>query len=599
MVELADNALIRARDAADHVLVVREGAPGTETIGKIAISDFAQPISDFNAAVAAVAWSRTGNTGTNPATDFVGTFDNTALVFKTNNLRRLVIGTNGNIGINLSTLSPGQLLHLGDGNILLEGGGETAMLFKLGATIDGVPTSGPTHPNAPFVNPIFQIGRVIKGGDGAPQFRWMYTDDGKPERVVFELDSEGILSSVRQSGVRGSHFEAHRSGDTHPLFRLNSFPSMQLQMGNGGSDDTDISIIRSAAQTGALQYGPPTAQVTAAQWSPAGLKVSVGGLTFPNNSVQTVAAVPGGVTSKVQFNNSGTFSGASDVEVEGGQLRLPTISTPTAPAAGGLKIFSKATAGRVLPTVLGPTGLEAALQPLLARNRLAWVNPLGDSTTVSAFGITLALVGTATIAGTAVTNIHTQTRRVEYAVTTAAVTAIGGWRSAARQFWRGNSATAGGFFFVCRFGRGRGVAANATLRGFTGLTSTTAAPTDVEPSTNLNDILGVGCDSTDTNYQIMHRTGTGTTTKVDTGFAKGVADNTEMYELVMYAPPNSDNVQVTFIRLSDNAIFNHTITTSLPANTTLMSPRGQYSVGGTSSVIGYSLGSLYIETFNN
>lgn len=246
-------------------------------------------VEAINAAVVAAAWSRAGNGGTRLESDFIGTTDNVPMVFKSNNLRRLVIGANGNIGINLSTNMPGQLLHLGDGNILLEGGGETAMLFKLGTTLDGVTPLGATHPNAPFVNPIFQIGRVIEGGDGAPQFRWMYSDDNKGERVVFELDSEGILSSVRQTGVRGSHFEAHRSGDTHPLFRLNSFPHMQLQMGNGGTDDTDIAIGRTSAQKGALQYGPPTAQVTAAEWSSAGFKVAVGGLIFPDNSVQTSA----------------------------------------------------------------------------------------------------------------------------------------------------------------------------------------------------------------------------------------------------------------------------------------------------------------------
>lgn len=234
-------------------------------------------------------WGSAGNANTNPNVDFLGTTDTKALVFKTNNTRRMVIGANGNIGVNLSTDVPGQLFHLGDGNILLEGGGETAILFKRGEVIDGNTTYGTTHPSAPFPNPIFQIGRIIKGGDGAPQFRWMYADDARPEVVVFELDSEGILSSVRKAGVRGSHFEAHSSGDSHPFFRLNSYPQMQLQMGNGGSDDTDIAVARVGTETGALQYGPPTAQVTAAEWSSAGFKVAVGGLIFPDNSVQTSA----------------------------------------------------------------------------------------------------------------------------------------------------------------------------------------------------------------------------------------------------------------------------------------------------------------------
>ncbi|MFN3575359.1 MAG: hypothetical protein ACK4TJ_00005, partial [Tabrizicola sp.] len=47
---------------------------------------------------------------------------------------------------------------------------------------------------------------------------------------------------------------------------------------------------------------------------------------------------PGGAVSKIQFNNAGAFGGAADVEIEGGQLRLPTIATPAAPAADGVKL---------------------------------------------------------------------------------------------------------------------------------------------------------------------------------------------------------------------------------------------------------------------
>ena len=195
--------------------------------------------------------------------------------------QKMRVADNGNVGVNLAA-DAGQLLHLGDGNILLEGGGETAMLFKLGQTLTGETTYGTTHPNAPFIGPIFQIGRIIQGGDGAPQFRWMFSADNHAERVVFELDSEGILSSVRQAGVRGSHFEAHGEGDEQPLFRLNSYPYMQLQMGNGGDDDTDVSVARIGAETGALQYGPPAAQETALEWSEAGINPRVPLLTWPH-----------------------------------------------------------------------------------------------------------------------------------------------------------------------------------------------------------------------------------------------------------------------------------------------------------------------------
>ena len=48
------------------------------------------------------AWSRTGNAGTNPTTNFIGTTDNSALVFRSNNLERFRLLANGSVGIGTS-----------------------------------------------------------------------------------------------------------------------------------------------------------------------------------------------------------------------------------------------------------------------------------------------------------------------------------------------------------------------------------------------------------------------------------------------------------------------------------------------------------------
>lgn len=45
------------------------------------------------------AWQLTGNSGTNPATNFIGTTDNQSLVFKTNNVENARISNAGNFGI--------------------------------------------------------------------------------------------------------------------------------------------------------------------------------------------------------------------------------------------------------------------------------------------------------------------------------------------------------------------------------------------------------------------------------------------------------------------------------------------------------------------
>ena len=49
------------------------------------------------------AWQITGNAGTNPTNNFVGTTDNVALVFRTNNAERMRITNVGRVGINNPT----------------------------------------------------------------------------------------------------------------------------------------------------------------------------------------------------------------------------------------------------------------------------------------------------------------------------------------------------------------------------------------------------------------------------------------------------------------------------------------------------------------
>lgn len=310
---------------------------------------------------------------------------------------------------------------------------------------------------------------------------------------------------------------------------------------------------------------------------------------------------PGGTSGQIQYNSAGSFAGAANVHIESGFLRLLNAEPGAAPSAGGLKLFSRNVAGRSLPAFMGPSGLDSALQAFLARNKIAWFNPPGNATTVQVMGMAApSATGTATAASVAVTNIHTVMRRLEYAVTTASATAVAGSRSTALQYHIGDVANnLGGFTFVARFGPSRGVASNATRRGFAGLTSNTGAPTDANPSagTTWANMIGVGHDAADTNWQIMHRTGTGTVVKVDTGIPKAYADNSEMFELALFSAPGATpSVGYKFTRLSDGVSFEGTITSDLPSATQLLTWQIWNSVGGTSSVIGVSVASVYIET---
>lgn len=290
----------------------------------------------------------------------------------------------------------------------------------------------------------------------------------------------------------------------------------------------------------------------------------------------------------------------NDEHVVDGQVNFPLNESPALPPADHVGLFGRRIANRMMPAFIGPSGLDSALQSWLARNKVGWFNPPGNANTVQTIGMVATATGTATAANVGTANIHQAMRRLEYAVTTAAATAVAGVRSTVNQYHIGDAATPfGGFTFIARFGPSRGAASNATRRFFAGMTSNTGAPTDVDPSagTTWANIIGVGADAGDANFHIMHRTGTGAVTKINTGIPKAYADNTEMFELALFtAPAGTPSVGYRFTRLSNGEFFSGTITTQLPAATTLLSWQIWTSVGGTSSVVGISIASVYLET---
>ncbi|MFN5996465.1 MAG: DUF2793 domain-containing protein [Paracoccaceae bacterium] len=307
---------------------------------------------------------------------------------------------------------------------------------------------------------------------------------------------------------------------------------------------------------------------------------------------------PGGASGEIQFNNAGVFAGAADVEIEGGQLRLPAIASPTAPAADGLKLFGRKVGGRMMPAFKGPSGLDSSVQPTFARNKMGLFMPAGNGGADSQMGFVVTAAGTATAENVATTNLHNYMRRRSWRITTASTTAVAGLRGGALQWTLGGTAAGlGGFHLVWRWGPATGVA-TATHRAFVGMRNTTAAPTDVNPSIQTN-ICGMGYDSADTNIQFMHNDGTGTATKIDlgAGFPKPNADLTSVYEIALFAPPGTtQSLSYEVTNLVSGAVATGTITTDIPTTSTLLNPYGYMSVGGTSSVIGFATMGLYIES---
>ena len=277
-----------------------------------------------------------------------------------------------------------------------------------------------------------------------------------------------------------------------------------------------------------------------------------------------------------------------------------TQASVTAPPADTVRVFRREIANRQFPAFVGPAGLDSALQPLLARNKVGYWCPPGNANTVpGVLGFTAPTITgfTATARNVATTNLFTRMRRLGY-VTAATAAAVGQWRQGVAQYTVGDSATGlGGFFYVVRFGISD-AAAVAGARMFMGM-RINSTPTNVEPST-LNQCIGIGHGAADTTMHLYYG-GSAAQTPINLG-ANFPADtrSVDAYELALFSPPNSGDVHWEVTRLNTGHVAVGTIVNSgatvLPTNTTLITPWGYRTNNATALAVGLDVMSAYIET---
>ncbi len=313
-----------------------------------------------------------------------------------------------------------------------------------------------------------------------------------------------------------------------------------------------------------------------------------------NGSLRT--AVLAGSQGSVLFNKAGVTDGTTSLLIDGGNLTFNAISTPTAPAADKVKMFGSDVGGRILPEIVGPSGRSTSLQPHIGRKKIGSWLPVGNTTTAPlANGIAApTITGTATIRSVATTNIVTQQRRLGY-VSAVAAGSLAGFRNAAAQFFRGAGPGLGGFHVIIRFVRSD-AATVAGARGFVGLWNITTSPTNVDPST-LTNIIGVGSDAAETELSIMHNDAAGTATKIALGAGFPARTlSADAYELILFCAANEATVRYRIENLVTAVSTSGTISTDLPASTTLLGIQGWTNNGVTNLAVGIDLINCYVET---
>jgi hypothetical protein len=311
---------------------------------------------------------------------------------------------------------------------------------------------------------------------------------------------------------------------------------------------------------------------------------------------------PGGSNTQVQYNNSGSFAGAANVAVDSGDLLLNySGSVPAATSSDKLKIFARKISGRMLPAYVGPSGIDSAVQPLMARNKIAYWNPPGNATTVpGVFGMQApTAVGTATTRNVATTNVLTRMKRLGY-VTAATAGTLASHYNTVTQYTTGTGSGLGGFHFVCRFAVSDAAAVSGA-RHFCGISSATAAPTNVEPSTLTNSI-GVAQLSTDNTQWYLVYGGSAAQTAIALGTSIGSPTlNNTAWDLSLFSPPNQNAVvyyELTNIGtgVSVSGTLSGTPGTTTPASTTLLTYRQFRTNNATALAVGIDICSVYWET---
>ena len=215
-------------------------------------------------------------------------------------------------------------------------------------------------------------------------------------------------------------------------------------------------------------------------------------------------------------------------------LTMPDTQMPAIPAADTGTVFFKEVAGRMMLSQIGPSGLDTTLQPSLGGNKCAmWMPPGGATTVPGVFGMSaLTTVGTATTRTITVSNVLTRMTRLGF-VSAATAGQLAGGREAFGKFTVGAGGGLGGFFIRYRFG----VSDAATVAGarmFVGLSATTTAPTNVEPTSLLN-CVGVAQLSSSTNLQLVYANGA-VKPVIDLGSNFPANSTADAYELVLFAP---------------------------------------------------------------
>lgn len=284
-------------------------------------------------------------------------------------------------------------------------------------------------------------------------------------------------------------------------------------------------------------------------------------------------------------------------------LALPAATGEPPAPTGGVDLYAREILpGHIALKVKRPSGIDTPLQDALAFNGLAMYR--GSNNAIVAVGASaLTMTGTATAVTPASGSAKAAVRRVQYAsgATAGNLTSYVAPNAGSIPVFRGGQNGEGGFRVVQRMALN---ALQSGNRGFWGLAASTTAFTNVDPLTTAAPArIGLAINANTGNMRLVQSSGS-TVSATDLG-SNFPVDTTSLYELVLFARPHNGTsagdigyrVRRYTTSSADPAFeTTGTLTTNVPAATTLLHPWGGMTNNATAAAVSYHFVSLAIES---
>ena len=266
----------------------------------------------------------------------------------------------------------------------------------------------------------------------------------------------------------------------------------------------------------------------------------------------TAKATASGATSSIQYNNAGTLDGATNASIHDGDLTLASNASPTTPPAGSAKLVNHplASGGKPRAVLRAPGGYDLDLLAPMLHTRQGVAT--GGPTTINVSGMrTVTVVGTNN--GSSLTGGNKLVSAMRTNIASAAVAgSVAGVYLSSVNLLSSNGTGLGGFLIDFAFGP-KTMPAIAVSRVFAGVTTSTAAPTNVSPATLTNSI-GIGWDAGDANWKLYYG-GSVAQTPIDLGANFPVGVNVLMHFTLFSSPAESGVYEYRVLRKTATQTF--------------------------------------------